>query len=285
MSQDFVKLKSIIDLVQPGLIFVDHPERFDRALNAIRHHKFELVTAETISGLKAQINPEAVGKHSPRFDRTRSQIPVHVGLYRTAQSRHQHAADALFHYPVTRTGLAVPGRRTAGDRGLASLESHLRRQQRFRPRARSRRDDVHRRRQTRSGLIETTVRNLREISPTICFNAPRGYDALLPYLETDRDLRKSFFARLKVLLYAAAALPVHIWERLEQLSIQETGRRVRMTSGWGSTETAPQVTLVHFESRRTSVIGLPTPGIELKMVPVDKTAGPANTNSACGGPM
>jgi feruloyl-CoA synthase len=119
------------------------------------------------------------------------------------------------------------------------------------------------------GLIEITVRNLREVSPTIAYNAPRGYDALLPFLENDVELRRSFFARLKVILYAAAALPTHLWDRLERLSILETGRRVRMASAWGSTETAPQVTIVHFEPVRPSVIGLPSPGYELKMVPVD----------------
>ena len=75
-----------------------------------------------------------------------------------------------------------------------------------------------------------------------------------------------------MILYAAAALPAPVWDRLERLSILETGKRVWMTSAWGSTETAPQVTIVHFESVRTSVVGLPSPGYELKMVPVD-TAG------------
>jgi len=118
-------------------------------------------------------------------------------------------------------------------------------------------------------LIETTVRNLRDVSPTIYYNVPRGYDALLPFLENDDALRRNFFARLKVILYAAAALPPPLWERLERLAIQETGKRVCMTSAWGSTETAPMVTVVHFEPARTSVIGLPTPGCELKMVPVN----------------
>jgi feruloyl-CoA synthase len=120
------------------------------------------------------------------------------------------------------------------------------------------------------GLIETTVRNLREISPTICFNAPRGYDALLPFLENDAILRRSFFAKLKLIMSAAAALPVHVWDRLQHLSMLETGKLVRMTSGWGSTETAPLVTVVHFEPLRSSVIGLPIPGCDVKMVPADE---------------
>jgi feruloyl-CoA synthase len=119
------------------------------------------------------------------------------------------------------------------------------------------------------GLIETTVRNLREISPTIYYNVPRGFDALLPFLENDTALRHTFFKRLKVIFYAAAALPVPLWEKLERLSVEETGHRVRLVASWGSTETAPMVTLVHFEPMRSSVVGLPTPGFELKMVPVD----------------
>jgi feruloyl-CoA synthase len=119
------------------------------------------------------------------------------------------------------------------------------------------------------GLIDVTVRNLREVSPTIYYNVPRGFDALLPFLENDAALRRTFFRRLKVIFYAAASLPVPVWERLEQLSIDETGHRVRLVSSWGSTETAPMVTLVHFEPMRPSVIGLPTPGCELKMVPLD----------------
>jgi len=117
------------------------------------------------------------------------------------------------------------------------------------------------------GLIETTVRNLREVSPTFYFNVPRGYDLLIPYLEKDETLRRTFFARVHTIMYAAAALPVTLWERLHRLA-GEAGRRVPLVSGWGATETAPLATLVHFEPIRTSVIGLPVPGCELKMVPV-----------------
>jgi feruloyl-CoA synthase len=112
------------------------------------------------------------------------------------------------------------------------------------------------------------VRNLREVSPTIYYNVPRGFDALVPFLESDTSLRRTFFKRLKVVFYAAAALPVSLWERLERLSIEQTGQRVRLVSSWGSTETAPMVTVVHYEPLRSNVIGLPSPGFELKMVPL-----------------
>ncbi len=56
------------------------------------------------------------------------------------------------------------------------------------------------------GLIEETVRNLGEVSPTIYFNVPAGYAALLPFLERDEALARSFFAKLRLIFYAGAAL-------------------------------------------------------------------------------
>ena len=119
------------------------------------------------------------------------------------------------------------------------------------------------------GLIERTVCNLKEISPTIYFNVPRGYDMLVPYLERDGEARDGLFRELDMLFYAAASLPQYLWDRLEALSIRSRGKRVVMASGWGCTESAPMATLVHFPITRAGVIGLPPPGIELKLVPVD----------------
>ena len=83
------------------------------------------------------------------------------------------------------------------------------------------------------------MRNLSEVSPTIYFNVPAGYGALLPYLEKDEELAQSFFADLKLIFYAGAALSQDLWDRLEAVSIRTTGARVPMVSSWGATETAP----------------------------------------------
>jgi feruloyl-CoA synthase len=117
------------------------------------------------------------------------------------------------------------------------------------------------------GLIEATAANLREVSPTVYFNVPRGYAALLPYLEEDPSLRDALFRDLDLLFYAGAALPQNLWERLEALSVASIGRAVAMSSGWGSTETGPVVTLVHYPVDRAGVIGLPVPGAELALHP------------------
>jgi feruloyl-CoA synthase len=117
------------------------------------------------------------------------------------------------------------------------------------------------------GAIEITAGNLREVPSTIHFDVPRGYDMLLPWLESDAALRATFFRDLDVLFYAAASLPQHLWEALERLSIAATGSRVTMLSAWGSTETAPTATQVHFPIERAGVIGLPSPGTEIKLAP------------------
>jgi feruloyl-CoA synthase len=117
------------------------------------------------------------------------------------------------------------------------------------------------------GLIESTVRNLGEIAPTLYFNVPRGFDLLLPFLEKDDALRRNFFRYLDVLFYAAAALPQNLWDRLKKLAAQENNSKLAMLSAWGSTETSPLATSVHFLMERVGVIGLPIPECELKLVP------------------
>ncbi len=117
------------------------------------------------------------------------------------------------------------------------------------------------------GLIETTVANLREISPTLYLNVPRGFDMLIPYLREDAGLRGNFFRQLDLVFYAGAALPPNLWADLEELSIEARGARVAMLAAWGSTETSPLATLVHVIIERAGVIGLPTPGTELKLAP------------------
>jgi feruloyl-CoA synthase len=117
------------------------------------------------------------------------------------------------------------------------------------------------------GLIEETVRNLADVSPMIYFNVPAGYAALLPFLERDEALARSFFAKLRLIFYAGAALPQDLWERLEAVSQRATGERVPMTSSWGTTETSPLSTAAHFIIDRAGPIGVPVPGVELKLVP------------------
>lgn len=116
--------------------------------------------------------------------------------------------------------------------------------------------------------IDVSARNLAAVSPTLYFNVPRGFDLLLPLLESDEVLRARFFARLDLVFYAAAALPQPLWDRMIAVSTLARGEPITMVSAWGSTETSPLATSVHFSIPRAGVIGLPIPGTELRFAKV-----------------
>ncbi len=120
---------------------------------------------------------------------------------------------------------------------------------------------------TPAGIAET-VRNLREISPTIYFNVPRGFEMLLPHLETDRALATRFFSRLRTLFYGGAALSQPTWEALDRISEAVTGVPMPVIAGYGSTETAPGLTYTTPELSRAGTLGLPATGTLVKLVPV-----------------
>ena len=117
------------------------------------------------------------------------------------------------------------------------------------------------------GLIEKTVRNLREVRPNFYFNVPRAFDMLLPFLEQDDALARDVLERMEGVFYAGAALPQSLWGRLEDVVARTRGRPLWFTSAWGATETSPALTSVHWPIERAGCIGLPLPGVELKLVP------------------
>jgi feruloyl-CoA synthase len=111
------------------------------------------------------------------------------------------------------------------------------------------------------GAIAATARNLKEIAPTIYFNVPKGFEALLPHLREDKALRENFFSRLKVMFYAGAGLQQYVWDELTELSVATTGERIIFLSSIGSTETSPLALSCNWD------FGLPSPDVELKLVP------------------
>lgn len=117
------------------------------------------------------------------------------------------------------------------------------------------------------GLFDETVRNLREIAPTKYLNVAAGHAMLVHELEQDADLRKHFFSQLTTLAYGGASLPEEIWRRYQDLAVRETGKRILFYTGWGSTETAPVASSLHWPYEGTGNIGHPLPGITLKLVP------------------
>ncbi|HEY6126187.1 MAG TPA: feruloyl-CoA synthase [Steroidobacteraceae bacterium] len=118
--------------------------------------------------------------------------------------------------------------------------------------------------------ISQTLQNLREISPTVYFNVPKGFEMLAPHLRSDAQLRKTFYSRLRAYFFAGASLAQHTWDELDAASTLELGFKVPMLSGLGATETGPSVTFTTPAMGRSGVIGLPAAGTLVKLAPVEE---------------
>lgn len=115
--------------------------------------------------------------------------------------------------------------------------------------------------------FQTTVQNIRDVSPTLYFGVPRSYTALYAAMKKDDSLKQAFFKNLKFIFTAAAALDQATFEGMQAMSAEVRGTPVPFLSGWGSTETSPDATLVYWDIADARVIGLPIPGVSIKMAP------------------
>ncbi|MDO8250494.1 MAG: feruloyl-CoA synthase [Rhodoferax sp.] len=115
-------------------------------------------------------------------------------------------------------------------------------------------------------LMAETLRNLREIAPTVYFNVPTGFEAIASAMKTDGILRKNLLSRVKLFFYAGASLAQPIWDGLYEAQEKEVGERIVMSTGLGMTESGPFAIFVTNPNVKAGDLGVPTPGLELKLV-------------------
>lgn len=119
-----------------------------------------------------------------------------------------------------------------------------------------------------TAAFDITARNLREIATTAYFNVPKGYEMLVERLREDAELRRVFFSKVQVLFYAAAGLGQRVWDELQELAVATCGEKILMMTGLGATESAPAALFTGIEGAASGLVGLPLPGLELKLAPV-----------------
>lgn len=277
VSSDFGKLRHVLDVLKPGMVFAADAARYGKAIAAAVPADVEVVVGqgvlpgrpvtlfdslsatpatEAVEAAHGRVGPDTVAK----FLFTSGSTGMPKGVINTQRMLCSNQQMILQSLPVFGAEAPVfidwlPWNHTFGGNHNIGITLYNGGTLYI--------DDG----KPVPALIERTVRNLREIAPTVYFNVPKGFEMLLPYLRAEKQLRETFFSRLKMIFYAGAALPQHVWTALEEIAVQTIGERIPIISGLGSTETAPFALCANWPVDRSGVIGLPVPGQELKLVP------------------
>ncbi|MDP3617569.1 MAG: feruloyl-CoA synthase [Rhodoferax sp.] len=276
VSQDFAKLRHVISTVTPGLVFAADSPRYGKAIEAAVDPALEVVlTRGTLAGRPSTAfadllatpasaavdsamqatGPDTIVKFL--FTSGSTALPKAViNTHRMWCANQQQMAQSM---PVLREEPLVlvdwlPWNHTfGGNHNFGMVLYHggtlyL--------------DDG----KPSPALVAETLRNLREVAPTVYFNVPAGFEAIAGAMKTDAALRRNLLSRVKMFFYAGAGLSQPVWDSLTESQVKEVGERIVMTTSLGMTESGPFGLFVTNPNVKAGDLGVPAPGLEIKLV-------------------
>ncbi|WP_085316627.1 feruloyl-CoA synthase [Derxia lacustris] len=279
VSKDFGKLRHVLGKLTPGLVFASSATPFAAAIEAVVPADVQLVFGEGAlpgrashgyaellatpyrdsgAAAHAAVGPDTIAKFLFTSGSTKDPKGV-INTHRMLCSNQQMVAQSLAFLTEEPPVLVdwLPWNHTFGGNknvGLVLYNGGTLYIDGGKP--------------TPNGIAET-LRNLREIAPTVYFNVPKGFEEIAHAMERDDELRERLFSRVKAFFFAGAGLAQAVWDKLDALAEKTVGERIPMYSGLGMTETAPSAIFALRNDVAAGHIGLPCPGVEVKLVPVD----------------
>ncbi|MDP3824503.1 MAG: feruloyl-CoA synthase [Burkholderiales bacterium] len=276
VSQDFDKLHHVVKTLTPGLVFASDAQRYSRAMLATVGEGVELVTTEgtvpgrattpfaallateptpAVDAAMAATGPDTIVKFL--FTSGSTKMPKAVintqRMWCANQQQMSASMPVLAESPLVLVDWLPWNHTFGGNHNVGMVLFHggtlfI--------------DDG----KPTPALMGETLRNLREVAPTVYFNVPTGFEAIANAMKTDDALRKTLLSRVQMFFYAGASLAQPVWDALHAAQESEIGERIVMGTGLGMTESGPFGIFVTSPNVKAGDLGLPTPALELKLV-------------------
>ncbi|HVZ45675.1 MAG TPA: feruloyl-CoA synthase [Ramlibacter sp.] len=268
VSRDYAKLRHVVETLTPGLVFAADEARYGQAIAAAVSDDVEVVFAKDFERLSATAptsaveaamqatGPDTIAKFL--FTSGSTRLPKAVinthRMWCANQQQMRQSMPVLAQEPPILVDW-LPWNHTFGGNHNVGLVLYNGGTLYI--------DDG----KPTPALIGETLRNLREIAPTVYFNVPTGFEAIAQAMRTDAVLRGRLLSRVRMFFYAGASLAQPVWDLLHDLAEAEVGERIVMGTGLGMTESSPFAIFITHPEVKSGYLGLPTPGVELKLVP------------------